>query len=1200
MCMNYLHVHFLFNFKMFFVQKILSGSCESSFNHGFNIDLFYSSLLSNGIYRKFFTVKGTNPCLVKSQFQFQNISHLEKVSLLSSCLYLRINKLELSVFSSMKITIFPKNEPVIPGSITTVFMESQVQSRTTIGNFFTISPMPGASSFQGTLLTDVNSVFGIMPFVNVSLFDTEIMTNMFINEQGTNFDSTIDLFDVGSSRITGRSDTERPWDSLQLSINVNLNNDFNEGLSAYLNLHIKNEANETIERLASVEKTAASASARVLEIKEKISRSQGELTTVQNSLRRKGIRLNILEERITIHEEELHNALETYWNDTAELQMTIESVCQIEACEKVCKREIIGTPCFTPIRFKKYIPCSKYEVQYNKVYKKKPEKVQITVCSGKRHLQFQPLIDSVRISVEVFKRNPIKGAATAPFRIVGGFLGSIFGRRKKKPCYPYEFYELKWQSMLESSLRLIAAQCPVTSVKDYRKDNCSYSAPCALLVDDLVCGAMNDACYANRTKLIKEFNEDNVMLLANIDLRYYHYDNSLRELTDISSEISILKLRNSSLKREIAATDIILQNAIKSEEIASRNLLTVKANEDRLLKLNDAIKDIPSVIRITDVYFDVTVETQTPVILPLRIVYELQNLGTSHEVLPVVDIAASKELIRKTILDNIIEDIIDNIIGTPSRKRRNVNAVSLSDIFSQQCNLQTNVIHYVNEIRQALFLLYNDTVEDITSITAAKDEEDSNYQVTVDALSFLGTNLSVSFLENEENFRISQIDAFDTVLLEINDSKIAQWRADMDEIHNDTGFIFADQTCYSLSDCLFISLSSIRKLISPIESLNTSEIYSELSDVHELLQELNDNSSWSFPVMLNAVIGVHQLAQKVVNLGYWCATPPIITEQPPEEVEVEVGNSLSLSCPVSSSISYTHSWTRNNDSIPFATKSLLYLPNVTINNSGIYQCTVRNAVGVTKSDPTLVSVYKRVTFTEEPSSTVVIQGSKNVYFICEVDTYPFPNFQWMYKPFGANSMWENITKNGTDSVLFIEDVSYANEGYYRCQVENEYNSITSRTASLTVLPGTFAKLSYDFEVKINSSTQSFGSLSFVNTLKSLFDTIPIYINVTSVTPMTGMMVKVSFSLAVSNYSSYQELSLLDYWYNQTVTDVAILQAVKSFMETTLRNQSHPFTFNDNGIVYQVNGSSVTIGPLLFNCPAGYEFNLFDFVCGKII
>ena len=1107
---------------------------------------------------------------------------------------MRIGELQFTELP-LKLTLHPEVVPTVPNRITTVLLESRINEDVNIGNFITMIPDPSSlyPNLQSILFSDNDDIMCMLPFANITLFNTHITTGVQIAEQGLQFtSSSLRFFDIGTARVTGRGGTDRPWESLRLRISVELN-EFTNELTRHINTELMDDIEEALQHIESANNTYMSVAKRVTELENKLMRLQNQLDNIQRSYDTKEKRKGDLEGNRDQHETILYRLLETYWNATDELQGSIESICQIKECDFACTPGIVQNYCYVPVFMTVKKKCSYYEQAIGEVHKL--DGIKRTICSyGKSVTTANPIPLAIGGIVSVVTGSPIPA-------LIGGVISLLTTKKKKLSCQPVTVTDNEWVTMTHLAIILKQRQCDILKVKEYTTDSCNYNSTCAAYKADPVCNARNEECYDNRTKIIKSFNKDNEELRRDIDMRHDHYKKTLNDLIDLSSEIAILKLRNISTSEEIKATSLKIQSSLESAQVANTSLQSIIASNTRIREVNNVLNDINSIINITGVFFDTVLETQTPVIVPLQVVYEIIQLRTSHQVRITVDISADEDLVKKTIYDNIYDDIIDNVIGgSSSRRRRNVisnGTITLVDIFKDNCDLQSSIINYLDQLNQSLSAVQDDITDAVTAVNITRDNETANHVATVETLRSVGTNLSLAMLINERKIYATQMEGFDLVVSEITDTKLSQWRTDLDELHNQTSNLFG-QTCHSLIDCLSTSVNNIRKLASSLKVFNTSEMIQRIKDTQYTVQELNNKTSLTVDDMQYTVSKVYQLALDIAEDGYWCATPPVLLDQPSLHIEEFVGNSLTLTCPSSSPLPVTYSWYKNRKTIPFATSSSLSIPFLTRADAGLYQCEVRNAIGITKSQPTILKVYKRVTITQEPQSVTII-GEDNGHFICRADGYPLPRYQWLYRR-SDDDAWGPI--NGErEGLLNINNASYDNEGQYRCKAMNDYSTVYSRPVLLTVLPGTYSILSYNFTVIFNnvSNSTSNQSLKYAFT-RAIGDIININITPVHVTSalVTNNDLIISFKLFSSNYSKQQGTNSNEAWLNQTIIDLGQLQASKKALDSSFRNTTHPFTITTRStVVYQANGNSIA-SLLVFDCPNGYQFDTSRLLCGK--
>ena len=1161
---------------------------DSTARAGVMTSLNLSPILTNGSYSKYIHIIGTGPCKVKTHFQFGNSLQINNVSLTSTCLTLKINELSFPgiVF---KLVLFPNNFPLIPGKKINLFLQSHVtQDTVELGNFVKLLPS-AQPSVQAAMFANENGILSILNPANISLFDAQIPTVVRINDNEINFSATANIFQIDAVVIIGRGSTSREWSSLQLKLNVDTSKALFESMTQYVRNELNKQAEDSVDRIYQASQTLDEAKVNVDDLKIKLASLKKQLETLNRKIVIKMRQKKIFKNVKNIREKQLHDLLETYWNDTNVLTDSIESVCQIKECEQSCRAGEIETTCFTPTFIYEFKTC--YDLQQTAA------KVSKEIYFIRRICDYQ--YDWKKITRKFVRHGVLIALSPliTPIPAVISYF-DIITTSNIKVCNIKERIERTFVYEYTNVYTVTSKQCNVKRVGNQERKRCQYTSDCAVLVEDSACSALNAYCYHNRSELIKELNTDyNEGFFLEIDHRYYAYQSALEQFTDISYEISSLELKNQSLAKEIILTSSILQSALRAENIANTSYVTIKNEEEQMHRLYEFIQNnsILLAVQFTRMFFDVTVETQTPVLVPLHVVYEVHFHKTSHEAIVVVDISSSADLIQKTIFDNIAYDIIDNILEINSvRKRRDTHIIYLSDIFKQNCDLQTKLLHYLNELNSTLEVIHETTMETLSSIRKAKNNAKMKYQTTLKVLMEIEANASfVNLLEQKEyTFYQNQMDIFDVMLDRVSEAEVLEWKTNMEDIHNGSVTFFG-QKCYSFSDCLKIVLKSLQQLLSGISNSNAMSILESVFEIQQPLLMIASNGSQNYSQISSVLAETIEIMQSLVDLDYWCTPPPEISEQPEHEQYIQSTNTLKLNCKAHSTLPLTYVWKRNNKTIPFATSGNLVIQNIDISHLGAYQCEVRNAVGLTKSQQSIVYVYKLPSFTQHLKSVSTIQYN-DAYFICDVSAYPVPVYDWFFRP-NAVAPW-SIIQNENRSLLYIKNATYANEGQYRCNSSNDFGSIVSQVANLTVLPGSPVKISYHIECTYKAQTSSKHSME--NERQAFLAAVNKVLNLmtTPVLNITFNDYVINFELLAPKVSSINNAERL---FNDTQRSLSELYKAKIAIELSFNNISNPIVFISRKKIYTVNVKSIKVDPLLFKCPVGYEFDLTDLACGKM-
>ena len=1148
-----------------------------------------SPILTNGSYSNYILVTGTGPCKVKTHLQFGNSLQINNVSLTSTCLTLKINELSFPgiVF---KLVLFPNNIPLIPGKKINAFLESHVnQDIIELGNFVKLLPNSQTPSVQAVMFADEDGIFSVLNSANISLFDAQIPTAVRIVDNEINFSATANIFQINSVDISGRGTTSREWSSLQLKLNVDTSRALSEGMTQYARNELNKQAEEAIDRIYQANQTLHEAKVNVDDVKIKLANLKKQIKTLNAKIETKKRQKKTFKNAKNSHEKILHNLLETYWNASNELTDSIENICQIKECEQLCRAGDIETLCFTPTFINESKTC--YDI------KKKTSIVSREIYFLRKICDYRIDVAQVvfgvarTIVLAIASANSVISPIPAVISLIDNFT------LKRKTCHDIERKERRWVYEYTYVYEVISKRCNVKRVGNQVRKRCNYTSECAVLVEDSVCSALNAYCYNNRSQLSKQFYKDNEEVLTDIDRRDYAYQRALNQSTNISFEISSLELKNQSLTKEVISTSSILQSALRAEKIANNSYVTIKNEEKRMHRLYKFIKDnsVLLAVQFTRMFFDVTVETQTPVLVPLHVVYEVPFHKTSHEEIVVVDISSSTDLIQKTIFDNIVDDIIDDILEINSvRKRRDTHIIHLSDIFKQNCDLQTKLLHYLNELNSTLEAIHENTREALSSIKKAKNNAEMKYKATIDVLTEIKANTSFKiFLQQKEyTFYQSQLDIFNAMLARVSESEVVEWKTNMEDIHNGSVAFFG-RKCYSFSDCLKIALKSLQQLLSGISNPNAMSILESVSEIQQPLLSIASNGSQNYTQINSILTETMQIMQSLVDLNYWCTPPPEITVQPEHELYIQSGNTLELNCKAHSILRLTYLWKRNNKTIPFSKSGNLQLKDIDTSLSGLYQCEVRNAVGLTKSHQSIVHVYEIPSFIEHPKSVSTIQYD-DAYFICDVSAYPVPVYDWFFRP-NATAPW-SIIKNENRSLLYITNATYANEGQYYCNSSNDFGSVVSQLANLAVLPGSPVEISYQVECTYEAKSST--KYSMRNEKQAFLAAVGKVLNLTT-TPVLNITFNdyvISFELLAPKILSVNNT---EKWFNDTKRSLSELYKAKLAIELSFNNISNPIVFISKKKMYTVKVKSIQMHPLSFKCPVGYEFDLTDLACGKI-
>ncbi len=171
---------------------------------------------------------------------------------------------------------------------------------------------------------------------------------------------------------------------------------------------------------------------------------------------------------------------------------------------------------------------------------------------------------------------------------------------------------------------------------------------------------------------------------------------------------------------------------------------------------------------------------------------------------------------------------------------------------------------------------------------------------------------------------------------------------------------------------------------------------------------------------------------------------PSITTQPVSQ-SVMVGATVSFAVVASGTAPLSYQWRFNGANIGGATNATIDLPGVTTAQAGNYSCFVANAAGSVTSSATTLTVSAppvAPSLTTQPASQSVTAGATVSFAVVASGTAPL-SYQWRLN--GAN------LGGATSAMLSLTGVTTGQAGNYSCFVANAAGSVTSSTATLTVI-----------------------------------------------------------------------------------------------------------------------------------------------------
>jgi hypothetical protein len=201
------------------------------------------------------------------------------------------------------------------------------------------------------------------------------------------------------------------------------------------------------------------------------------------------------------------------------------------------------------------------------------------------------------------------------------------------------------------------------------------------------------------------------------------------------------------------------------------------------------------------------------------------------------------------------------------------------------------------------------------------------------------------------------------------------------------------------------------------------------------LSNLQSQNTGSYFAIASNAFGAATSSVALISLG---ALPTITTQ--PQDWTTNSGNQATFSVAAQGN-GLGYQWRFNAIPIDGATSSILTLSVVTLANVGDYSVLVSNAAGVVTSDTAHLTVVPSLQITAQPQGRSVLPGS-NVIFSVTASGTGVLRYQWYFN--------SNFISAATADTLNINNAQLANHGFYMVEITDDYGSVRSQPALLTV------------------------------------------------------------------------------------------------------------------------------------------------------
>ena len=1149
----------------------LISDCQTASLHEASIPALLSPQHSSSKFIDF--LYASEECKLNVHLQYNVNVSLRGVKIHSHCVQMKLEQLEFNNMDTI-INMMPEVVGIGHGVTSNLIIQCSVILPTKLGHFITVHPLK-SPNIQFTVFNDNEGMLGVINNANISLFDSSyVSTILMSNQQPSTFriDSAM-IYTYYPVQISGSFDAGKPWDELQMSLNIQ----FTE-----LHLDVERKVKQLIFNRAEFAKRRINTCYDSKDIiVDEVKELENELTELSENLESISSRLNITlkqQARIEHRKEQIANAtaqLFEEYRDTVDSILNDEELCEIEACDKACVGGLVRTYCFIEIVDNRKRPCNKEVLELVKIIKSRAIEKERCIWTRGRRRRISSFGDAVSAFYSSVK--------------------DLFTKNKKYTCNRVMYYEAVFDEEDKLVSQIKQDYCDHLVVTKYNNSVCNYNSSCKYLQEDIVCSAKNSECVQNRTETLENVLEENELreLVRGAGISY---KDIIRELSEINFEVTSLEIDKFHAQERKDETGLLLESKRDALRIIESSCSKIENEERDGLKLDEILNStgLESTVNVQSITWDVTLQTETPIVVQLDIFYDIPFLGTSHQTTGIVDMSAPAEITKQTLSSYLLEELIPLYTGSHSIRKREIEQGSLNK-FTENCNLIKDLMLYSEFLVSTLHQLHNNTVGIISSLLEEQEramQRSSDVQIT---LSSENSNFS-TYIKNKDREQTEKyINTIDHISIQFNNSEVTKWQTVMENVHYNIDNV-GNHSCYTFGDCLVTSFELIRTLILDMPSELVDENHNSHYSIQNITQ-ITRNGSLSFNEVEDLLKTMSILLKNINEIGYWCASKPEIQTQPQKGSIIPVKNRFSLQCEANSSIPVTYRWKKNGHTLS-ETKETLMFDHAKVSDIGIYHCEASNAVGTSSSNQATVAVY------EAPYSSALMEslnsftGEDSVQFVCPITGYPEPEFSWYFKSNLMNS-WIKLYNN-TASSLVVREINSSDEGWYKCHASNIYGNSTSNEAYLTVLPSRHVEINYKFKSILSLSNQTINVSEEDNSelkkelLALHYEQLGIKELVISefVFKLIGSSA-FSVSFSISSEQSNNNLA------NSNV-EILNLEKAEDNLQNTLKNPTNHFNITYQNADYTITPSVMNILSYNFECPQGYELDGSNLICGTFV
>ena len=1117
-------------------SALISPGVSFKLNYSGKIDLPFSEMST-----------ATLTCPVDGFLSLDEALGINNFTIQSDCLQVSIGQIHLP--SAFNHAVHFVND----GGKAVLILSELKLAKASIGNFIHIyANSQHHAALELMYKSQLSSLAGFIRNVNISIFDSEIKTDLFVDDSVMAFNGQTTIFKYFDVDVNGTVSTEYDIDSMRMHVSIEFidrQNTFKKNLTENLNSHVNIEYNQITEKHANAENRLQNSETTMNELNAILQQIQSDKITLLQSKDYYNESINSLQRLVQELNGTFKTALLAYSNAHGTPSILAEEFCLENECQHISESQSACSSCYSAITVSEQALCNEVVTKQRTVIRYRP----VELTSQRYESRCYPCWSLLWYNIPFFSKHnccftesvPYLYNSTEPYTIT-----EYYSESRKVACMNKHTQE----HMLEMCCE---------------EDGIIYTSP------NISCTIEDALCRRIQLENLREL----VPTDSDLILHYENYASAKTNLTVSELEYSLVNKRITTLDHEYKLINNIKQNLLlaKAAQKQTKDIISKEAEIFSPLYNNE--NNIVKPFKIISISSNSVLQTQTPLVMPVQI--KLSHDGEIIEMTIVIDFKKSIE----TLYRQVSNEILLQVLGiNQSRRKREAAIVVEDDEFSIICQELFGMESFVYQIADSLnssFSAFQLNAEHLKQNISSNNIDDFG-------------KLYDSIRKHIE-FRNSTLNRFLEIL---SDFSFLQWQISTDQIYSDVIDVSGNGLeCAGLADCL---LSVIYDLIIIIEDTRLPEaehikqnILSIKNNVVAVGMKPN-NTLAEANQSLNALLDIFADLRK---LKYWCSEPPRFAEQLPLTLDVPFGETLKLSCNIISNLPVQYIWKRNAIILQSNTNELT-INDMDTSDNGEYMCIATNSAGTATSLATQVNVLSApvLNLTLETSYEVYENYDNGIRFVCDAHSLPVASWKWFYQSKLSATPME--IEDETESTMIIGIPQLSHEGWYTCMAYNEIGNASSNPSFLLVLPAEIASIQYSFEIELSTTdrTSEITGQSIENELRQIIQsTTDIYNFLFTRRNMNSF--HISFTLSTSSTLRAMKGRSMEEIMAVVTPSVEELESNRDTLSSVFATSSKFIIIASTDSVSFTTDSS-SIGSRQVVCPEGFEVSSNRIICSQ--